>query len=128
MRYLDDSRHQLFSKLKAAYPGIKMAKSTFYMNIPEYYKKPSKATDLCHVCEAGKRDEVALHKMEQQRSGSEASDGQRDASKQCLQRRVDYYHLHKRLADVQRKSHTSEVVSRAHPLSRDDGCPFLIGR
>jgi len=38
-----------------------MARSTFYKRIPKHSKKPSKLTDLCHVCEDGKRDEAALH-------------------------------------------------------------------
>ena len=83
----------------------------FYYSVPEHYKKASKSTDLCDVCEVGKRDEAALRSMEQQQSGSEASDAQRDASK-CLQHHVDYYRVHKRFVDVQRKCYTSEVVSR----------------
>ena len=108
--YLDDSTLQLYAKFKAIYLGVKVSRSTFYKHVPEYYKEPSKSTDLCNVCEAGKRDEAKLHRMEQRQSGSEASDVQRDAF-ECLQRRVDYYRLHKRLVDVQRECYTSEVVS-----------------
>jgi hypothetical protein len=104
-----------------------MGRSTFYKHVPKHYKKPSKSTDLCNICEAGKRNEMALRKQRQ--SGSEASDVQRDA----LQRRVDYYRVHKRLVNVQRKCYTSEVVVTNSSLvylshSRDDGFPFLIGR
>jgi hypothetical protein len=111
VRYLNDSKRQLFSKFKEAHPGIKMCLTTFYNLIPEYYKEPSKATDLCNVCEAGKSAEARLCRMEQQQSGSEASDEQRDASKR-LQRRVDYYRVHKRFVEVQRECYKSEVVSR----------------
>jgi hypothetical protein len=130
VRYLNDSKRQLFSKFKEAHPGIKMCLATFYNLIPEYYKEPSKATDLCNVCEAGKRDEARLRRMEQQQSGSEASDKQRDAFKR-LQRRVDYYRVHKRLVNVQRECYKSEVNSPLVQLSHsrdDDGFPFLIGR
>jgi len=111
VRYLEDSKLQLFHRFKAAYPGVKMSKSTFYKRVPKHYKEPSKLTDLCNICEAGKRDEAALRSMEQRQSGSEASDVQRDASK-CLQHRVDYYQVHKRLVKVQRECYASEVVSR----------------
>jgi len=86
--------------------------STFYNFIPEYYKEPSKATDLCNVCEAGKHNEARLRRMEQQQSGSEASDEQQEALKR-LQRRVDYYQVHRRLANVQRECYNSEVMSQA---------------
>ena len=88
-----------------------MSRSTFYKRVPKHYKKPSKLTDLCNICEAGKRDEAALRSMEQRQNGSEASDVQRDAFER-LQRRVDYYRLHKRLVEVQRERYNSEVVSR----------------
>jgi hypothetical protein len=114
VRYLNDSKLQLSYRFKEAYPGIKMSRSTFCKRVPEHYKKPTKLTDLCHVCEDGKRDEAALRRMEQRQRGSEASDVQRDAY-ECLQRRVDYYRLHKRLVDVQRECYNSEVVSRTRP-------------
>jgi len=59
VRYLEDSKLQLFHGFKAAYPGVKMSKSTFYKRVPKHYKEPSKLTDLCNICEAGKRDEAA---------------------------------------------------------------------
>ena len=111
MRYLDDSKLQLFYELKATHPEIRISKSTFYNYVPENYKESSKSTDLCQTCEDGKHDEVALRNMEQRQSGSEASDVQRDAFED-LQRRVDYYRVHKRLVKVQRECYTSEVVSR----------------
>jgi len=111
VRYLNDSKRQLFSKFKEAHPGAKLGMSTFYTLIPEYYKEPSKATDLCNVCEAGKHNEARLRRMEQQQSGSEASDEQRDAFKR-LQRCIHHYQVHKRLANVQRECYNSEVVSR----------------
>jgi hypothetical protein len=105
---LNDSKLSLFHQFKAAHTGEKISKSTFYTIVPEYFKKPSKLTDLCNVCEAGKRDETVLRNMEQHKSGSEANDVQRKR----LQHRVDYYRVHKRLVNVQRKCYTSEVVSR----------------
>jgi hypothetical protein len=90
-----------------------VSRSTFYKLIPNHFKKPSKCTDLCNVCENGKRYEAALRKMEKQQSGSEASDVQRDACKR-LQNHVDYYLLHKRFVETQRKCYGSEVVSRTH--------------
>ena len=111
MRYLNGSTLHLFAKFVAVYPEAKVSRSTFYKLVPEYYKKPSKATDLCNVCEVGKRDEAKLRSMEQRQSGSEASDVQQDAF-ESLQRRVDSYRLHKRLVDTQREWYTSEVMSR----------------
>lgn len=76
-----------------------------------YPQAHPKCTDLCNICENGKRDEAALRRMEQQQNGSKASDVQRD-DRQRLQRRVDYYRTHKRFVKVQRECYTSEVVSR----------------
>ena len=113
-RYLDDSRLQLFNQFKADHPEAKMSRSTFYNLVPEHYKKASKLTDLCNVCEAGKRDEMALRSLERRQGGSEASGVQRDASErlQSLQHRIDYYRMHKRLYKVQRGCYTSEAKSR----------------
>jgi hypothetical protein len=111
VRYLNDSKLQLFHQLKVAHPEIKMSRSTCYKLVPKHFKKPSKLTDLCNVCENGKRDEMALHKMEKRQSGSTASNVQWDAYER-LQRRVDYYRLHKRFVKIQRECYASEVVSR----------------
>ena len=114
MRYLDGPKRQLFRQFKADHPEVKMCKSTFYNSIPAFYKKPCKCTDLCNICEDGKRNETALRKMEQQLIGSKASDAQRDALRRC-RKRVNFFRAHKLLVNDQRESYNSEVsIARSH--------------
>jgi hypothetical protein len=51
VRHLDNTKLNLYYLFKATYPDIKISKSTFYANIPYYFKKASKKTDLCPICE-----------------------------------------------------------------------------
>ena len=111
MKYLNASKLQLYHKFKEAHPGVKMGRGTFYNLVPEHCKKPSKSTDLCNICEAGKRSEAKLRSMERQQNGSRVSDAQQEAYKR-LQRRVDSYRFHKLVANTQRECYTSEVMAR----------------
>ena len=113
MKYLNASKLQLYHRFKEAHPGVKVSRSAFYRRFPKHYKKPSKSTDLCNICEAGKREETKLRSMERQQNGSRVSDAQQEAYKR-LQRRVDSYRFHKLVANTQRECYTSEVMARTH--------------
>ena len=58
-RYLCDSIVALHSKFIAENPENKMSLTTFWKNIPKYYViDGQKRTDLCHLCELGKKAEA----------------------------------------------------------------------
>jgi hypothetical protein len=53
VRYLNNSKLNLYSSWKSTHPQIKLSRSSFYKKIPRWFKKPSKFTDLCPICEVG---------------------------------------------------------------------------
>ena len=53
VRYLEESISNLYSQYSEV-SGSKISESTFRKYISKRYKKPKKATDLCHLCEIGK--------------------------------------------------------------------------
>lgn len=57
IRYLNNSKNNLFKLFKKQNPTLKMSRSSFYKNIPKEYKKATKFTDLCPICENLKKNE-----------------------------------------------------------------------
>lgn len=55
-RFLNETIVWLHSKFIEEHPGCKMSLSTFWKNIPKYFlKNGKKRTDMCHLCEHGKK-------------------------------------------------------------------------
>jgi hypothetical protein len=63
IRYLNNSKINLFKLYKQQNPTIKMSRSSFYNNIPKEYKKATKFTDLCPICENLKKNEKCLRSL-----------------------------------------------------------------
>jgi hypothetical protein len=51
VRYLLHSKKTCFALFKRAHPEVQLSLSCFYSMIPPQFKKASKATDLCPICE-----------------------------------------------------------------------------
>jgi len=58
--YLEIPKRDIYKKLQADYPDLKLCLSKFYKLCPKNFKKAHKKTDMCQVCIAGKKAERKL--------------------------------------------------------------------
>jgi len=105
VRYLDDTTSNLYYLFKKSYPDIKISKSTFFRNISNQYKKPSKLTDLCPICEAGREYEKKWKRLKQNMTLNNFN----TTYINDLRSNIIYYKSHKKFIDIQRLCFNQEI-------------------
>lgn len=58
--YLKKPKCDVYNQLKTEHPEVKVSQSTFYKLCPKNFKKAWKMTDMCPICESGKKLERKL--------------------------------------------------------------------
>jgi hypothetical protein len=105
VRYLNESKVALFKAFNVLCGG-QMPKSTFYRNIPKFYKTPTKRTDVCEHCVIGNTAAKQLQRLETvpepERSAAQRGEVER------LRGVAEITNLHRALAARQRASFRSQ--------------------
>ncbi|KAL1920657.1 uncharacterized protein VTP21DRAFT_1034 [Calcarisporiella thermophila] len=66
VRYLNDTKLNIFKSFKISQPDFKISKSKFYTLIPKHFKKACKKTDMCEVCVEGKTNFDNLRRIQRE--------------------------------------------------------------
>ncbi|KAL1914114.1 uncharacterized protein VTP21DRAFT_1104 [Calcarisporiella thermophila] len=66
VRYLNDTKLNIFKRFKISNPDFKIFKSKLYSLIPKFFKKSCKKTDICEVCVEGKKNIDNLRRIQRE--------------------------------------------------------------
>ena len=73
VQLLNETITELSTKFNEQYPYLKMSRTSFWKNIPEYFtSKGKKRTDMCHICEYGKTAIKLLSQTKDEESKKQA--------------------------------------------------------
>jgi hypothetical protein len=107
VRYLNNSITNLYKLYKKTYPNKKISRSTFFNNIPKEYKKAKKRTDLCPICENGKKNEQCWKILQQKIN----KDQFKPINISKLKEEIEFTKYHKKFVEIQRACFHAEIYN-----------------
>jgi hypothetical protein len=107
VRYLNNSKINLFKLYKKQNPTVKMSRSNFYKNIPKEYKKAKKFTDLCPICENLKKNEKCLRSLKKTLSNKTFQ----PVDIKTLKEEIKFGRCHKIFVNMQRACFHAEIFN-----------------
>ncbi len=107
--FLEDTKRNIYYKLLEENPGLKLSISKFYKLVPKYFKKAKKATDICPVCDKGKKLIKKIENLKKKYPG-----GNDFINK--LQEQVKLFQTHKEIKERQ-KDYYEKSLLKTTPFS-----------
>jgi hypothetical protein len=107
VRYLNNSITNLYKLYKETNPNTKIKRSSFFKNIPKEYKKAKKRTDLCPICENGKKNEQCLKNLQKKISLNNFIPINIDN----LKNEIECTKIHKKFVEIQRACFHAEIYN-----------------
>jgi hypothetical protein len=107
IRYFNNSLINLYNLYKKTYPHLKISKSTFFHNIPKEFKKAKKRTDLCPICENGKKTEQCWQMLQKKIDIDKFVPININKLKEELQ----FIKVHKKMVEIQRALFHAEIFN-----------------
>ena len=107
VRYLNDSITNIYKSYKKANPNTKIGRSSFYKNIPKEYKKAKKRTDLCPICENGKKNLYCWKSLQKKIN----RDNFIPINIGKLKEEIAFVEYHKKFVEIQRGCFHAEIFN-----------------
>lgn len=111
VRMLERPKTFLYEQFRRRHPDVQLGRTSFYKYCPRYYRKASKLTDVCKVCEAGRRVVARLETLRARHPPAAQPDSVAAMIAE-LEQQVELYETHWR-CNAQTRAHYQALMDAA---------------